>query len=147
MKPSSTKRPSRDLMQAKRNSQAPFDAGLIAPCGMNCAICKAHLRKRNPCHGCNFADKNRPKTRVNCLQRVCRKRTGKFCFTCPEYPCERLRHLDTRYRTKYGMSEIENLEFIKSKGIERFVEKEGRRWFCGRGVLCVHDKKFYRADP
>jgi hypothetical protein len=29
---------------------------LIAPCGMNCAICKAYLRQRNPCNGCRFGD-------------------------------------------------------------------------------------------
>jgi hypothetical protein len=42
------------------------------------------------------------------------------------------------------MSQIENLEFIKAKGAERFVEKEGKRWFSKRGLLCVHDKKYYR---
>ncbi len=138
------KRSSEVLARTKQMTQATFDSKLIAPCGMNCAICKAHLREHNPCHGCNFTEKNRPKTRVKCPLRVCRKRTGRFCCPCPEFPCDRLRQLDRRYRMKYSMSQIENLEFIKAKGAERFVEKEGKRWFSKRGVLCVHDKKYYR---
>ncbi len=127
-------------------TEAKFDSRLIAPCGMNCAICKAYLRKNHPCLGCNFAEKNRPRTRVRCPLRVCRKRNGRFCCTCPEFPCDCLRHLDQRYWIKYGMSEIENLEFIKTNGIKKFVDKEGRRWFSKRGILCVHDKKYYRRD-
>ena len=138
------KRSSEVLARAKQMTQAKFDPKLIAPCGMNCAICKAHLRKHNPCHGCNFAENNRPKTRVKCPLRACRKGTGRFCCPCPEFPCDRLRHLDQRYQMKYSMSQIKNLEFIKAKGIKRFVEKEGKRWFSERGVLCVHDKKYYR---
>lgn len=45
-----------------------------------------------------------------------------------------------------AMSPIENLEFIKAKGIKRFVEKEWEQWFSEKGVLCVHDKKYYRPD-
>ena len=140
----SLKRSPHILASAKPITQARFDPKLIAPCGMNCAICKAHLRKQNPCHGCNFAEENRPKTRVECPLRVCRKRSGRFCCGCPEFPCDRLRHLDQRYRTTYGMSQVENLKFIKAKGLRRFVEKEGGKWFSKKGILCVHDKKYYR---
>ncbi|MDD1654062.1 MAG: hypothetical protein LUQ64_05905, partial [Methanomicrobiales archaeon] len=27
----------------------PFDDTIIAPCGMNCGVCRAHLRGKNPC--------------------------------------------------------------------------------------------------
>ncbi len=117
---------------------------LIAPCGMNCGICKAFLREKNPCHGCNYAEQNMPKTRVQCRMRICQKRTGKFCCDCAEFPCERLRHLDRRYRTKYGMSEIENLEFIRDNGIRKFVAAERKRWISEKGIFCVHDKKYYK---
>ena len=35
---------------------------------------------------------------------------------------------------------IENLEMIKSIGLNAFVEKENRRWQCSKcgGVICVH---------
>jgi hypothetical protein len=114
---------------------------LIAPCGMNCAICRAFLRQNNPCHGCYNADKNMPKTRINCKMRICTKRSGKYCYSCPEFPCDRLRLMDRRYRTKYGMSEIENLEFIRKSGIRKFVALERKRWISEKGIFCVHDKK------
>jgi len=41
------------------------------------------------------------------------------------------------------MSEIENLEYIRDKGIEKFLEKETKRWISEKGILCVHDKKYY----
>lgn len=41
------------------------------------------------------------------------------------------------------MSEIENLEFIRDKGIEKFLEEERKKWISEKGVLCVHDKKYY----
>jgi hypothetical protein len=43
------------------------------------------------------------------------------------------------------MSEIENLEFIRDKGIDEFIKKELKRWKCPTcgGVICVHNKKCY----
>jgi hypothetical protein len=122
----------------------PITQNLIAPCGMNCGICKAYLRQRNSCHGCHGAQENKPTTRVNCRMRVCEKRSGKFCCHCPEFPCEKLRNFDKRYRTKYGMSEIENLEYIRDNGIREFVAAERKKWISETGVFCVHDKKHYK---
>ena len=120
----------------------PITQNLIAPCGMNCGICKAYLRSKNPCHGCMNLEEDRP--RAHCRLRACTKREGRFCCHCPEFPCERLRHLDTRYRTKYGMSEIENLEFIRKNGIRKFVAAERKRWISACGIFCVHDKQYYK---
>jgi hypothetical protein len=118
---------------------------LIAPCGMNCGICQAYLRQGNPCNGCNNAEKNLPKTRANCQLRVCKKRKGRFCWNCAEFPCDRLSHLDKRYRERYGMSEIENLNYIRENGVEKFIEKENKKWVSEQGILCVHDKKYYKS--
>ena len=52
--------------------------------------------------------------------------------------------MDLRYRTRYGMSEIENLEFIRNNGIKKFLEKERNSWICEKGILCIHDKKYYK---
>jgi hypothetical protein len=119
----------------------------IAPCGMNCGICKAYLRKKNPCHGCHEAEQNMPITRVNCRIRTCDKRTGDFCYDCDQFPCDRLKHLDKRYRTRYGMSEIENLEHIRDRGMESFQENERARWTSEKGVFCVHDKQYHELPP
>ncbi len=41
------------------------------------------------------------------------------------------------------MSVIENLEFIRDNGIEKFLEKEQNTYITDAGILCVHDKKYY----
>ena len=115
-------------------------AGLIAPCGMNCGLCYAFLRSRNRCPGCRVGDRRKPKTRLACRIRNCRARRGRFCTGCARFPCERLRHLDQRYRTKYGMSMLENLRRIETDGLRSFVEQEKTKWVCpGCGAtICVH---------
>jgi len=64
----------------------------------------------------------------------------KYCFECARFPCARLRELDKRYRTKYGMSMIANLESMRTLGLDGFVEKEKTRWRCANcgHSLCVH---------
>jgi hypothetical protein len=48
--------------------------------------------------------------------------------------------LDERYRTKYGMSMIDNLVHIKKFGIRHFMRNEKERWACPEcsQLLCVH---------
>ena len=116
---------------------------LIAPCGMNCGICLAYLREKRRCAGCRIEDTNEFVTRVKCIIKNCEViKTNKsgFCFECAEYPCKRLRKLDKRYRTKYSMSMLDNLESIKDIGLIAFVEKEKARWRCSKcgGTICVH---------
>ncbi len=116
---------------------------LIAPCGMNCGICAARLREKNPCPGCRGADLNKPVTRVRCKIKTCQvMQEGKadFCFECRDFPCANLKHLDQRYRTKYKMSMVENLEYIRKFGINKFFQNEEIRWACAEcgGTICVH---------
>lgn len=54
-----------------------------------------------------------------------------------------MKHLDNRYRRRFGMSEIENLEYIRDNGLDAFIGKEHRRWVTDDGILCIHDKKYY----
>jgi hypothetical protein len=115
---------------------------LIAACGMNCGICMAHLRGKEPCEGC-FNPLPRYKSCLNCKMRNCEKRSGLFCFDCKDFPCDRLKHLDKRYRTKYNMSEIENLEFIKKHGISKFLEQQTTKYVCKKGVFNIHRKTYH----
>ena len=121
---------------------------LIAPCGMNCALCVSYLAMKNDlkkkgfgktyCVGCLPGGKN-------ChYKRQCellRKGLVRFCYDCGDFPCRRLKTLDKRYRTFYHMSMIENLEFIKKYGIGRFLEKEAVKWRCPEcgEVICCHN--------
>jgi len=116
---------------------------LIAPCGMNCGICMAYLREKRRCPGCRGDDTNKSASCIKCIIKNCEViKTNKsgFCFECEEYPCKRLRQLDKRYRTKYIMSMIDNLECIKGIGLIAFVDKEKERWRCSKcgGTICVH---------
>ena len=118
-------------------------AGLIAPCGMNCRLCIAYSRARNPCPGCGGAGTCKPKTRAFCRIKTCEKMVkGRFayCFSCDTFPCAGLLHLDERYRKKYGMSMIENLSLIRASGIRLFLRREQEKWACPRcgELLCVH---------
>jgi len=121
---------------------------LIAPCGMNCALCVSYQAMKNDlkkkgfnkkyCTGCI------PCSQSCSLKRGCSKlREGlvRFCYECGDFPCKRLKALDKRYRTRYHMSMLENLEFIKKHGIEKFLEKEEEKWRCPDcgGVICCHN--------
>jgi len=74
--------------------------------------------------------------------RICDKRQSHFC-DCSNLPCDKLKHLDKRYREKYNSSPIENLKTIKEKRIENFLESEYKKWVSDKGILCMHDGKIH----
>jgi len=116
----------------------------IAPCGMNCNTCIGYLRDKNKCPGCRERDTNKPNSCRKCTIKNCsilKELKQKFCSDkCKKFPCKRLIQLDKRYKTKYGMSMLKNLEDIKEIGIRKFVENEKIRWKCPKcgEILCVH---------
>lgn len=121
-----------------------LNISLIAPCGMNCGICLGYLREKNKCMGCRKMDAYESSYGRKCIIRSCqilKTHKMKFCSDkCETYPCRRLKNLDKRYRTKYGMSMIENLEHIKQLGIREFMRNEKQRWTCSEcgAAICVH---------
>jgi hypothetical protein len=118
----------------------------IAPCGMNCRLCIGYVRAKNKCDGCLTPNTTCDR---NCTLRFCHRRKGKYCdHTCLSFPCQRLKNLDKRYRTKYGMSMMENLVQIGNQGIRRFVRNENERWACGfcGELVCVHRPKCLICD-
>jgi hypothetical protein len=135
----------RNGMKGRRSARTDaIRSELIAPCGMNCRLCRAYIRDKNPCPGCRGDDRLKPKTRVLCPIKTCErllKAEGRYCFGCERFPCARLNHLDKRYRTKYGMSMIDNLEMIRESGIRRFISNERERWTCPAcgEIVCVHE--------
>jgi len=126
----------------------------IAICGMNCHLCMAYFSNKGtktgtnnlPCPGCRMDDEGKPRSCVGCSIKNCPKllKNGwKFCYECDTFPCTRLKNLDKRYRTKYEMSMIENQEYIRDHGINKFVQRENKRWVKGDKVYCVHHHKYY----
>ncbi|MBN2201676.1 DUF3795 domain-containing protein [bacterium] len=116
---------------------------LIAPCGMNCGICMAYLREKDHCPGCRAEPAFKPASCVRCRILNCDLiRTGRarFCLERDDKPCQRLKDLDKRYRTKYNMSMLENLAAIRRSGIRKFAAEEKRRWTCRKcgGTINVH---------
>ena len=118
----------------------------IAPCGMNCVLCYAFQREKNSCPGCRADNREKPITRLQCKIKTCyyfKDKGNKYCNTCNDYPCKNLAHLDKRYRAKYEMSMIENLNMINESGIRKFILNEDEKWKCRKcgEYYCVHKKK------
>ena len=105
---------------------------LIAYCGMNCGLCVSYLGmktdlnkqgfNRKYCPGCIPRGKNCLFMKNQC--NLLGEGLVRFCFECKDYPFKRLKALDKRYRTKYNMSMLENLQFIKEHGMEKFLANE-----------------------
>jgi hypothetical protein len=122
---------------------------LVAPCGMNCAICSGYLALKHDlksngiripyCEGCRARGKNCAFLKKPCELLMNEK--VKFCYECSGFPCERLRRLDLRYRANFRMSMIENLEFMKKNGMTIFLGNENSKWKCPKcgGVVCCHN--------
>jgi hypothetical protein len=120
-----------------------FNKHLIAPCGMNCGTCIAFLRDKNRCPGCRIKTPDKAVSVKQCIVPKCsylQKTASKFCYDCEKYPCQRIKNLDKRYRTKYRTSFIENLTIIKERGLENFLVFESERRTCNHCgfVLSVH---------
>ena len=125
-----------------------IDQELISPCGMNCAVCSGYLAYkydvrnqglRMPyCKGCRPRNKQCAFIKKRC--QLLLNNEVKYCYECIDYPCKGIKHLDKRYRTKYSMSMIENLDNIKKLGIRKFIENEKIRWSCKKcgGTINVH---------
>ena len=129
------------LKKPIKNKSIPTE--LIAPCGMNCRLCYAYMREKNSCPGCRSDDTYKSKSCVTCRIKNCDKlleSSIQYCFSCKDFPCARLRQLDKRYRTKYAMSMIDNLNTIKALGIREFIKNQKERWACLQcgAILCVH---------
>ena len=136
------------IMTKKDRKKAPaIHTNLIAPCGMNCRLCWGYIREKNRCPGClNIGghESQKSKCRTTCKIKNCEeiiKGKTKCCSDrCERFPCARLKQLDKRYRTKYGMSMIDNLKTINEVGVRHFIRNEKVKWLCPEcgEMLCAH---------
>ena len=120
---------------------------------MNCVLFVSFLvyningkKRKHSCTCCRSEEK-----RCAFIKKECNKLSDgaiEYCFECSDFPCENLEKLDKRYREKYDMSMIKNLEFIKENGVKQFLEKEEQKYRCPecRGIICVHNGKCYSCE-
>jgi len=130
-----------------------FTADLIAPCGINCGLCKAYLAYSREvpykkgevyhCTGCRVRDKKCAFIKRDCEK--LRKKQISYCFECQDMPCERLSKLDRLYTSHYGISPIENQKLIKEKGMDEFLKTEKEKHKCPScgDVVSMHNGKCY----
>lgn len=122
---------------------------LIAPCGMDCAVCSGYLALKHDiktkgvrmvyCKGCRPRDKKCAFLKKRCEKLLNEKL--KFCYECEEFPCKNLKHIDKRYHTFFYMSLIDNLNFIEEHGLDEFLESQRKKWQCPDcdEVICCHN--------
>jgi hypothetical protein len=122
-----------------------FESILVAPCGIYCGVCRGFMRPKNKCSGCRIDSELKPAYCKTCIIVNCELRAkteSGFCYDCEKFPCQRMKQLDKRYRTKYNTSLIQNLIVIKEKGMQTFLklEKEKRTCTICGSIISIHDK-------
>ena len=138
----------------KKDLPSPQD--LIAPCGMNCAVCSRYLShlnglKRSQCPGCRPGNKNCTYLFAKCSGINHARKGNKgaaFCFACEQYPCKQIDRMDDRYRRNYGMSVKDNLERIRKKGAEQFAREQNEIYRCPTcgGLISIHNGRCFSCD-
>jgi len=130
-----------------------FSAEMIAPCGMNCKICLGYFgytttgkKRKMKCTGCKPTGKSCAHLKKHCKNKKIYEIY--YCFECSDFPCEQLQKLDKKYRKRYDMSMIKNLEYIRDNGMKKFLRKQEKKYQCPEcgGVICVHDRKCYSCN-
>ena len=128
---------------------------LIAPCGMNCNVCSNYLALKNDtknrgvklpyCIGCRPRNKKCSFVKKKCSRLL--NDEINFCYECEEFPCELLAKLSKGYE-KYRISMIENLQYIKEHGLEKFLESERKKWECSKcgKTICCHNGLCYSCE-
>ncbi len=134
----------------------PIKEELIAPCGMNCAICSNYLAyinklNRSQCAGCRPTNKKCTYLFEKCTgvnHSLEGNAAAQFCFECDRYPCKEVNRMDHRYRENYKMSVKENLEYIKENGVGEFVKAQYSEHRCPNcsGLISIHNKKCFRCE-
>ena len=101
----------------------------IGCCGIDCGLCpRFHTNGNSACPGCgglNFREKHPSCGFLTCCAS---KKSHEVCSFCEEYPCKRFDAEKEGYDSFVTHRKVfENLEFIKSNGIEQFTENQKMR--------------------
>lgn len=121
-----------------------LEPSMIAPCGVNCLACSAHLDSKKPCPGCRAPiEKITRKSCRNCVKKRCAFEKGfQWCFECGRFPCARITCLDQRYRQNYDVDLIRNGSDAK-RDMDAFLQAQRACFACQScgGVIDQHHKR------
>ncbi|MBY8990822.1 MAG: DUF3795 domain-containing protein [Candidatus Lokiarchaeota archaeon] len=100
----------------------------IACCGIDCGLCPTYYTKGpSKCPGCCGLDffKKHP----SCSIITCCVKNNKFetCAQCSEFPCTKLNQWDVYDSFVCHRVSLYNLNLIKEKGIEEFINQQNKR--------------------
>lgn len=122
---------------------------------MNCSICsryRAYVNnfRKSQCRGCRQENRTCTYLFEKCTGVNNDRHTGNaaFCFECEQYPCKQIDRMDARYRKNYGMSVRDNLESIRTIGIDAFIENQNEKYQCSKcdELISVHNRKCFKCD-
>lgn len=130
---------------------AKLNERLMAPCGINCALCSAFLREKNRCPGCRSGSGETRSHFDRCVILNCefhRNNSESFCINCEKFPCKRMKDLDRRYSKNHGVHIKLNMERIREIGLSAFFAEDLERNKCPEcgGVLCMHNDLCYICE-
>jgi len=126
-----------------------MEAALITTCGANCNVCAGYLGykydiqskgiRAGYCKGCDSK-----KSQCTVKKKKCKLPPDgqvKYCYECAAFPCSIIQQIDKRYRAHHHTSMIENLEYIRDNGMEKFLEQQEEKWKCPEcgDVICCHN--------
>lgn len=103
----------------------------IGVCGLDCGLCpRYYTRGPSRCPGCagpDFFNRHPSCSFITCCVR---KKNLEVCSECPDFPCSKFKS-DDEYEQLTGSSSyppyrkvMQNLNFIKEQGIEKFIEQQ-----------------------
>jgi hypothetical protein len=129
---------------------------LLAPCGMDCAVCSGYLAYTHQlpkhrgaishCQGCRARSKHCAYLKSHCVPLSQHEVT--FCHECADFPCARLQKFDARYRSTYGFSPIESLTTIATSGTDALIAEQQLRCGCPKcgDLRSVHNGRCYGCE-
>jgi len=103
-------------------------------------------KRKIQCVGCKPSGKSCAHLKKFCKKLL--KNEIEYCYECIDFPCKQLQKLDKKYRERFNMSMIKNLEYIRDKGMKEFLKSQEEKYKCQncQGVICVHNGKCYSCD-
>ena len=134
------------MTDAEEGGEMMFTEEMMAPCGLDCSLCRQAHDRSAPCPGCNGPERDKPEfcSEICGIIRCDKRRANgyRFCDECPDFPCGDVMEKENRYISAYPLHEspLKNIRLIREMGMEAFLEQECEQWSCREcgGPICVH---------